>query len=280
MKTLTNLRTLSTIVWLLISTAIATQGTYSYVKEGRTWHGYRTGSVPYVTPYTHVIYGDTLISGKQYKKKWALEPFYDGIDMRYFAAYREEEGKLFCVEEGKTEEIMLIDLDMEPGDSWVVEDNKYFKCVHTVVGKKTMEIAFRGARNTIEGRVLAIREQMEMKDTEPPYIIDDTYNVYYIEGIGMMGDLYNMYAWITASGSPHYLQDCYDGEFYITNTEALKQIEQEMQEAVTQIEQIEQAEGTGKKSPAGIYDLEGRKLPAEPRTGQVYIKEGRKQVGK
>ena len=277
MKTLINLEIQLVIIFLFISTTISAQGTYSYVKEGRTWHGYRTGSVPYVIPYTHVIYGDTLISGKQYKKKWILDTYRGDIDMHYYGAYREEEGKLFCVEKGKTEEIMLIDLDMEPGDSWVIADVEYAKYTHTVVGKKTMTIGFNNWSGPIEGRVLAIRERAEFKYAASPHIVDDTRNFYYIEGVGMTTDLHYMYGWAEWAGTPFFLKDNYDGELCATSTEALKQIEQEMQEAVTQ---IEQAEATGKNPPAGIYDLEGRKLPAEPRAGQVYIKEGRKQVGR
>ena len=243
------------------------------------WHGFRHGSVYYTYPYTYVIHGDTIISGKTYKKRYGLDAFrWRDYEMHYDCAVREEEEKLFCVESGKTEELMLIDLDMQPGESWVVKEDDNGRYIHTVVANEVKSISHWFWGGPYEWRVVAVKETFERKLYRED-LGDDTDNqpYFFIEGLGFTYATPMMYGWAGVAGSHLVLQDCYDSETHVANTEMIRQIEQEMQEAVTQ---IEQAEATGKKSSAGIYDLEGRRLPAEPRAGQVYIKDGRKQVGR
>ena len=116
-------------------------------------------------------------------------------------------------------------------------------------------------------------EMLTTEDGNPRKLLTLTNGLQILEGVGCLNCrnvLYYLYpptAWKHWSSYQHWLID------YKKDGETIYK-EQTLPSGIRSIVQLD------KYTVSGIYDLEGRKLPAKPRAGQVYIKDGRKQVRK
>ncbi|MBO4800951.1 MAG: hypothetical protein J5545_03705 [Bacteroidaceae bacterium] len=81
----------------------------AFVKEGRRWNCQNEGKT---ISYSYHAEGDTLLQGKTYKKiHWT-----DSNGTRYFAAVREENMRVFIVDNGEQGERLLYDFCPQIGD--------------------------------------------------------------------------------------------------------------------------------------------------------------------
>ena len=88
--------------------------------EGKTWHhiyhrivndGMADNGTYYqeeLYPVDYTLHGDTTINGQQYKKMYRID--YENVKSTYFAACREDDGRLYAVYDTATAEMLLIDL--------------------------------------------------------------------------------------------------------------------------------------------------------------------------
>ena len=90
--------------------------------EGRTW---AWGSHPAISDelrFTEYFSGDTLIGGVMYKKLFRHFIWNERIE--YVCAFRENERKVFCVENGQSGESIIYDFNLEKGDKLGFPNNE------------------------------------------------------------------------------------------------------------------------------------------------------------
>lgn len=76
-------------------------------------------------PYWYYMNGDTVISDKTYYKIYGMNRrIYGDSEDHYYASYRVDGCKVFCIYDGETEEYMWADFDMVTGDTWTTPDLK------------------------------------------------------------------------------------------------------------------------------------------------------------
>ena len=76
-------------------------------------------------PYWYYMDGDTVIADKTYYKIYGINRrIYGDWESHYYASYRYEDYKTFCIYKDDTEEYMWADFTMETGDTWVTPDLK------------------------------------------------------------------------------------------------------------------------------------------------------------
>lgn len=115
---------ISLILGLMISGLIYSQDYYPLVQENNEWNVLMVIGYPYDTTYwtiTYNIYGDTTISGQNYKKVYKSGEYEGGI--------REEEQKVWYFSKYYDEETQIYDFTLEVGDTmniyydWMVVDS-------------------------------------------------------------------------------------------------------------------------------------------------------------
>ena len=238
------------------------------VEEGRKWHvaslepvgtpqpgttqenlyrdlrGYWGTGIP--SEYT--LKGDTMMNGQAYKR------LIDVGAQRFECGLRQDGNRVYRCDAVGSPEYLVFDFDMQPGD---VMACPYSECDKLRVGSvETVSV------NGVARRVLKILRQSDEGETS-----DEVVDIW-IEGIGCMGGPVFTWWW-TAIGLPHLLVDCYqeDQKLFSCEDVSLQQIADVRSLSIV----------NGQHSASAVYDLQGRRLNGEPRSG-VYIRDGKKYV--
>ena len=267
----------SLLLFLAVQTVLFAQGDnyIPFVEEGKVWYcGY---SHPGVTFHAtaedpsakgidciFTMQGDTVINGKTYKKVYCqFKEYYGDEEQHYYCAVREENYRVYIVEEDATEEQQIYDFS-DWGETIIFTHNdiKYGRDggkrrVKFLPGQVEFSIArFRGEElNFSYGRgiwVVAVgapynnpfsKDNLDLyyRDVEPKF-------GKYIDVRTCMkdGEYIYMDDWRTSHGSP-----------------------------ITSIDDISPVDNSPIDSP--LYDLQGRHLTSQPSKG-VFIKDGKKVV--
>ena len=242
-----------------------------FVEEGKSWYlGYfhSDGTYP-ITPEDpagegidciFTMQGDTEINGKTYKNVYCqFKEYYGDEDLHYYCAVREEDYRVYIVEEEATEEKLIYDFS-NPEEivalPFTFNDDNFVRT--------------RGGHDSdfLPGQL------MYSVYTSSGDEIDYSHDVgIWIEGVGDY--IHNPFAFEFSSliydkpklGKNMWVHSCMkDGKhiFNINWTAEISAIEERMY-----------IDNSPKDSP--LYDLQGRRLTSQPSKG-VFIKDGKKVV--
>ena len=235
---------------------------YPLVEEGKRWEIYnftitkRYTSEEHVPYRTYVIKGDSVINDRIYKKLFVTCRYvYNDEESHYFAALSERDMRVYSIRSGSMEEQLLYDFNLMKDDTYnyILEESSFTE---------------------IEGNTLKIRIQdifpWEDKDrtcwtgqlTTKLTYGDTSFCV--LEGFGSFCDTFCPEYWIHPPSTELENIWCYSGE----------------EEFVPNYPYVYPLSDFASTSTANglwsiIFDLQGRRLTAEPQHG-VFIKDGRK----
>ena len=268
------------LLFLTVQTVLFAQGDnyIPFVEEGKVWYcGYNHPGVTFHATAEDpsakgidcifTMQGDTVINGKTYKKVYCqFKEYYGDENQHYYCAVREENYRVYIVEEDATEEQQIYDFS-DWGETIIFTHNdiKYgrnggIRRERFLPGQVEFTIArFRGEElNFSYGPgtwVVAVgapyssnpfsKDNLDLyyRDVEPKF-------GKYIDVRTCMkdGEYIYMDDWRTSHGSP-----------------------------ITSIDDISPVDNSPIDSP--LYDLQGRRLNAQPSKG-VFIQSGKKVVVK
>ena len=169
----------------------------SLVKEGKQWE-YISGDVAPTFHYFYTIQGDSVISGKTYKKMYKSK---DKGVAQYVSAFREEDGKVFRLQKGSDEEYMLYDFNAEVGAVVYHQANDIDDIYLTV-----RDIDYVPVGGEERKRMILTMTEILNGGTEKREYPD---NVVWVEGIGSIG-LFDSPETAFVSGGSGWLLGCYE----------------------------------------------------------------------
>ena len=243
-----------------------------FVEEGKVWYcGYTHPGVSFPSTPEDIdgdgidciftMSGDTQISGKDYKKVYCqYKEYYGDEEQHYYCAVREEDYRVFIVENGTTEEKLLYDFSYPKKPIAVTYDN--FKFARTGGGRRY---------NFLPGQ-----QEYWLCQFSGDEVDYNTSFSKWIDGVGSIVD--NPFAfefWILSFGEPLLgkvieVRTCMKGNQYIfANYWMAAPIESAL------IDSRKHIDNSQKESH--LYDLQGRRLTGKPTKG-LYIQNGRKVI--
>ena len=169
----------------------------SLVKEGKQWE-YISGDVAPTFHYLYTIQGDSVISGKTYKKMYKSK---DKGVAQYVSAFREEDGKVFKLHKGSDEEYMLYDFNAEVGAVVYHQANDIADIYLTV-----RDIDHVPVGDEERKRMILTMTEILNGGTEKHEYPD---NVVWVEGIGSIG-LFDSPETAFVSGGSGWLLGCFE----------------------------------------------------------------------
>ena len=246
-----------------------------FVEEGKVWYcGYwhPNGSFPKTPedPFGEGIdciftmCGDTQISGKDYKKVYCqYKEYYGDEEQHYYCAVREEDYRVFIVEDGATEEKLLYDFS-QPGELITLAYND-FKFARTC-GEWYNHYFLPGQ---------LVYSACKFSGDEVDYSHD---SIYWIDGVGSPTN--NPFAFefrFLPFGEPKLgkdmsLRTCMKDGKYFFHIDWMVQPSEP-----ASIDSRKHIDNSQKESH--LYDLQGRRLTGKPIKG-LYIQNGKKFVVK
>ena len=244
-----------------------------FVEEGKAWYCGYFHSYDNIFPVTpedlegegidciFTMRGDTQISRKDYKKVYCqYKEYYGDEEQHYYCAVREEDYRVFIVENGTTEEKLLYDFSHPIEPITLTYDN------------------FKFARNGGKRRPYFLPGQQEYwiyKYSGDEIDYPNVFNVW-IDGVG--SPIGNPFVFKTSSlslsepllGKELIVRTCMKGNQYIF---AYYWMGTPIESA--SIESRKYIDNSQKESH--LYDLQGRRLTGKPTKG-LYIQNGRKVI--
>ncbi len=207
--------------------------------------------------YTETVCGDTVVNGLTCKKihfKY-IEPYYSYISECYYALYEDvDNGKIYEVNNSYEQPLRLrYDFKLPIGSKIPSEiDDAYELQVIDSI--------------SVKGRTY---KRLTFRRGDPGR--GDEY--YWVEGIGSDSYFFTMYPYpIPTDGTTgNNMLRCYDGDELIFEAKDFKA------EAIST--GISTVTSTDKAAMGKTYDLGGRAI-SKPRTGDVYIKDGKKYINR
>ena len=223
-----------------------------FVKEGKKWcfvtDDSNAGHVQKALVFT--MSGDTLISGKTYKKVYCLDEKLMATEEQYYCAVREGSDLVYLVELDDNEEILLYDFSRQ---NEVVNVTRH-SCTFARLGGHGL--------NTYQYDPSIVWEY-PLYEVSGDEVLQTHPLGFWIEGIGSVyGNPFAKELYSELNNG--YVESCMEGDKYVYQIEWFAE--------PTSI-------GRSKVSPRflvpNFYDLQGRRLTGEPSHG-IYIKDGKK----
>lgn len=225
------------------------------LKDDKHWYGKEVASAlskEFVCDY--YLSGDTVISGETFFKCYRATNRYtqEGYDSAYYAALQESDRRIHAVERNSTEKKMIIDFNLQVGDSLhLALDGELYSIVpkggnvHYALEKIDTVTACDGSQ---------LKRYWFKGNPEGPWYDQ------WIEGVGT-----NSYPFIWnffISSYVYELAGCYEDGTLFYGTTVPDDI-------------IQSKQSRYDNNISHLYDLQGRKLQHTPQRG-IYIKNGKK----
>lgn len=255
---------------ILMSLAVA-QDYRPMLKDGRVWNFYWTNG-HHEGHHEMSISGDSLINGEKWFRlyysfqQWGIDSVVGKTDTlminRFLNGLLREKDRQVLYIDRNGQQSMLYDFNLKSGDSWY----------QGVYGPGITERIIADGIDSITSQGIAYRRIrlkafLEYATTDWSESNTDYEYGYWLEGIGCTRGLLSTTGWFTPSGRTSLLS-CYDGDRCIFSADDIVEIKP------TSVKNLV-LDDTDK--PGIFYDLQGRRLSGEPRSG-VYIRNGKKYV--
>jgi hypothetical protein len=231
----------------------------SLLQEGKVWH-YQYNPAPASLHLQHhfLVQGDTIISDVKYYKI-LIKMTSDTMGERpyeYYCAMREENGKVFMVNNRSEKEELLYDFNMKLGDKLRYQE-----------GDQTVELQVK----TISQIKLCNESTVKCLTLEKSIMSETTGYIYLIEGIGPSIGLTQPIGKDTGTGVGYRFLSCEDSNEQLLSEEDLY--------AHFYPSMIGATCSSNEPSFNIFFTLQGRRLTGKPSKG-VYIQDGKKRVMK
>ena len=253
---------------LLSATAVSSKaqdgGYKPMLTDGKMWVFNHENIIYGDRIYTETVCGDTVVNGLTCKKihhKY-IEPYYKNISEYYYALYEDvDNGKVYEVNNNYEQPLRLrYDFNLPigsnvPVDPYSIEPTDNYAYKLQVIDSIS-----------VKGRTYK-RLTFRLGDAD----WGDEY--YWVEGIGSNSYFFTMYPYPlpTDGTTGNNMLRCYDGDELIFEAKDFKA------EAIST--GISTVTSTDKAATGKTYDLGGRAI-SKPRTGDVYIKDGKKYINR
>lgn len=253
---------------LLSATAVSSKaqdgGYKPMLTDGKMWVFNHENIIHGDRIYTETVCGDTVVNGLTCKKihfKY-IEPYYGYISESYYALYEDvDSGRVYEVNNNYEQPLRLrYDFNLPigskvPVDPYSIEPTSNYAYELQVIDSIS-----------VKGRTY---KRLTFRYNNPDWDI----KYHWVEGIGSDSYFFTMYPYpIPTDGTTgNNMLRCYDGDELIFEAKDFKA------EAIST--GISTVTSTDKAATGKTYDLGGRAI-SKPRTGDVYIKDGKKYINR
>ena len=258
MKTMKRVLLMIIIFAALSAKVMAQNGSHDnqlLLKDGKTWTCSRLSDSDFQRfTYSYKLEDETVLQGTRYMKLWLNDIEMYGDDGWHLYAYvRESDRKVFILYEGKEEESLLYDFQMQQNELILPND---------------IQMRFWGCFDTnYNGKILTVQWFSISYIVDEPDVAVPDWGLECLESVGYSLDPFCTDRWFTRDPR---LESCHENE-----------------------ECIFKGKDFGTLIPLGIsmttapmkdsgniyFDLQGRRLQKEP-AQSIYIRDGRKYIGK
>lgn len=246
------------IIFAALSAKVMAQnGSHDYqllLKDGKTWTCSRLSDIDFQRfTYSYKLEDEIIVQGRRYMILWLNDIEMYGDDGWHFYAYvRESDRKVFILYEGKEEESLLYDFQMQQNGKLIMPND--------------IQMRFNGCFDTnYNGKILTLQTFSISYIVDEPGVGVPDAGLECLESVGYSMDPFCTDRWFTRSPR---LESCQENEECIFKGKdfgTLIPLGVSMPNALM-------------KDSGNIYfDLQGRRINSIPAKG-IYIRDGRKVV--
>lgn len=246
------------IIFAALSAKVMAQnGSHDYqllLKDGKTWTCSRLSDIDFQRfTYSYKLEDEIIVQGRRYMILWLNDIEMYGDDGWHFYAYvRESDRKVFILYEGKEEESLLYDFQMQQNGKLIMPND--------------IQMRFNGCFDTnYNGKILILQTFSISYIVDEPGVGVPDAGLECLESVGYSMDPFCTDRWFTRSPR---LESCQENEECIFKGKdfgTLIPLGVSMPNALM------------KDSGNIYYDLQGRRINSHPARG-IYIRDGRKVV--
>ncbi len=227
------------------------------LKDGKTWTCSRLSDIDFQRfTYSYKLEDEIIVQGRRYMILWLNNIEMYGDDGWHFYAYvRESDRKVFILYEGKEEESLLYDFQMQQNGKLIMPND--------------IQMRFNGCFETnYNGKILTVQVYNISYIVDRPDVGVPDWGVECLESVGYNIDPFCTDRWFTMSPR---LESCHeDGECVFKGKDFGTFIPLDISTMTFSV----------MDSGNNFYDLQGRRINSLPTKG-IYIRDGRKVlVGK
>lgn len=226
------------------------------LKNGKTWTCSRLSDYDFQRfTYSYKLEHETIVQGRRYMILWLNDIEMYGDDGWHIYAYvRESDGKVFILYEGKEEESLLYDFQMQQNGKLILPND--------------IQMRFWGCFDTnYNGKILTVQWFSISYIVDEPDVAVPDWGLECLESVGYSIDPFCTDRWFTMSPR---LESCHeDGECVFKGKDFGTFIPLDISTMTISV----------KDSGNNFYDLQGRRINSLPVKG-IYIRDGRKYVVK
>ena len=246
------------IIFAALSAKVMAQnGSHDYqllLKDGKTWTCSRLSDIDFQRfTYSYKLEDEIIVQGRRYMILWLNDIEMYGDDGWHFYAYvRESDRKVFILYEGKEEESLLYDFQMQQNGKLIMPND--------------IQMRFNGCFDTnYNGKILTLQTFSISYIVDEPGVSVPDAGLECLESVGYSMDPFCTDRWFTRSPR---LESCQENEECIFKGKdfgTLIPLGVSMPNALM-------------KDSGNIYfDLQSRRINSHPARG-IYIRDGRKVV--